>query len=779
MRLAFASSLAVSLLVVSPVARAQALQSSSSAFVVRGIVLDSTGGAVPGALVTLVTPSGSREATTDSIGRFAFDGVSPGEGTVTVTLARFSPVTVDLRRSRTELRIVLEPVPLTEEVTVRGSALTVPRLRTATRTDTPLRDVPQAVSVITKELVADQRMQGIGDVLRYVPGIGIAQGEGNRDTPIFRGNSSTSDFFFDGIRDDVQYFRDLYNVERIEAFKGANAMIFGRGGVGGVINRVGKHAEWMPTREVAIQAGTFENRRLTADLGQAVNDTLAVRLNGVYENSDSYRNGYGLERYGANPTLAIQLGQSTVVRAGYEYFHDERTADRGIPSFQGRPIETDASTFFGNPDVSRSDVTVNVFTAVVDHEFDDSTSLESRVLVGHYDKFYQNVFPGAVNAAGTEVSISGYNNGTDRTNFFSQTDFTARRRLGGIDHTLLGGVELGRQESGNLRHTAFFTTVSPTATSVNVPVSNPVTSLPLKFRQSATDADNAGVATVAAVYVQDQIAFNSRIQAVAGVRLDHFNVDFTNNRTAATFGSADNLVSPRLGLIYKPAMPVSIYGSYSLSYLPRAGEQLSSLSITNQSLDPEEFRNYEIGAKIDLASGLQFSAAVYRLDRGNVIVADPIDPTVSLLVDAQRTRGVELGLTGHVTEAWSLAGAYAYQDGEITRALSATVPAGSRLAQLPEHSFSLWNKYEVTRMWAVGLGVIHRGDIFTSTDNQVVLPSFTRADAAVFFAPSDRIRVQVNVQNLFDTEYYLFAHNNNNITPGSPRAALVTLTTRF
>jgi catecholate siderophore receptor len=777
MRSLLARTLAVFLVLMYTPVGAQSAGGPGSA--VRGTVLDSTGAAVPGALVTLVTASGHREMTTDGTGAFSFDSVPAGTASVSVTLSRFSPVTVDLGPVRTDLRIVLEPVPVTEEVTVRGSALLVPQITTGTKTDTPLRDVPQAVSVITKELVADQRMQGMADVLRYVPGIGVAQGEGNRDTPIFRGNSSTSDFFFDGVRDDVQYFRDLYNVERIEAFKGANAMIFGRGGVGGVINRVGKHAEWMPTREMVFQAGSFDNRRLTGDLGQALSDSVAFRVSGVYENSDSYRNGYGLERYGVNPTVAFQLGPATTLRAGYEYFHDERTADRGIPSFQGLPVETDDSTFFGNPDVSTSDVTVNLLNAVVEHNFDSRTSLRSRVLYGNYDKFYQNVFPGAVTADGTQVSISGYNNGTDRTNLFSQTDFVARRRLGSMEHTLLAGAELGRQATDNLRLTAFFTSITPTTTTISLPVSNPVTSLPVEFRPNATDADNDGVATLAAVYVQDQITFIPQLQAVVGVRYDHFGVDFTNNRTATDFESTDNLVSPRLGLIYKPIEPVSIYGSYSLSYLPRAGEQLSSLSLTNQSLDPEEFRNYEVGAKMDVALGLQLTAAVYQLDRGNVVVPDPVDPTVSLLVDAQRTRGVELGISGNVNEAWSLAGGYAYQDGEITHALSPTVPAGATLAQLPEHSFSLWNKYAFNNMWAVGLGVIHRSDIFTSTDNQVILPSFTRADAAVFFSPSRTILIQVNVQNLFDEEYYLFAHNNNNITPGSPRAALLTLTTRF
>ena len=178
-----------------------------------------------------------------------------GDASIGVTLQGFAPATIQVTGSTTNLRVVLQPVGVSEEVTVHGSALIVGETTTGTRTPTPLRDVPQAVTVVTSTLIAEQRMQSMADVVRYVPGVGIAQGEGNRDTPIFRGNSSTSDFFVDGIRDDVQYFRDLYNVDRVEAFRGANAMIFGRGGVGGVINRVGKQAEWMPSREARPPAG--------------------------------------------------------------------------------------------------------------------------------------------------------------------------------------------------------------------------------------------------------------------------------------------------------------------------------------------------------------------------------------------------------------------------------------------------------------------------------------------------------------------------------------------
>jgi catecholate siderophore receptor len=312
-----------------------------------------------------------------------------------------------------------------------------------------------------------------------------------------------------------------------------------------------------------------------------------------------------------------------------------------------------------------------------------------------------------------------------------------------------------------------------------VPLDNPVTSLPVEFRPAASDADNHGVATVAAVYAQDQIALSRHLQAIVGLRFDSFDVDFTNHRTGAAFVSRDRLLSPRASLIYKPIDPVSVYGSYTLAYLPRAGEQLASLQVSNQALDPEEFRNYEVGAKWDVAPSLSFTAAVYRLDRGNVAVPDPLDPTVSILVDAQRTKGVELGLGGIVTRTWSIFGGYAYQDGEITRSLSASAQAGAALGQLPKHSLSLWNKVTLTGALSAALGLVSRGDVFASTDNAVVLPGFTRVDAAVFYRFTRGIRAQVNVENLFDEHYYASAHSNTNITPGSPRAIRVAVTTRF
>jgi catecholate siderophore receptor len=648
---------------------------------------------------------------------------------------------------------------------------------TATRTYTPLRNVPQAITVVTRAMIAEQSMQSLADVVRYVPGVGMAQGEGNRDAAVFRGNSSTGDFFVDGVRDDVQYFRDLYNVERVEALNGPNAMIFGRGGAGGVINRTTRQANWATAREATVQVGSFENRRAMFDVGDRVGNRAAVRATAMYENSGSYRDGVGLERYGINPTVAFALGSGTILRAGYERFHDDRTADRGVPSYNGRPFETDDSTFFGSADESVSRATVDALTAGLEHRFTQRVSLRNRTRFAAYDKFYQNVYAGGVvQPDGLNVPIAAYNNLTDRQNLFNQTDLNVFLTTGRFRHTLVVGSELGRQATDNFRETGYF---GADATTVLVPVADPQPSVPASFRQSATDADNDGVATVAALYAQDQVELSRHVQAIVGLRYDDFRVDFRNNRTGARFETVDRLFSPRAGLIVKPVEAVSLYTSYSLAYVPRAGEQLASLTLSNEALEPERFTNYEVGAKWDVRPTLSLTGAVFRLDRTNVVVPDPVDPTRSLLVNGQRTKGVEIGAAGTPAAAWHVMAAYSYQDGVITHTLSASALAGARLAQLPRHTFSIWNRVDISRVWAAGLGIVRREDMFASTDNTVTIPAFVRVDAALFANLSSRVRAQVNIENVLGEEYYASAHNNFNITPGSPRAVRVTLTTRF
>jgi catecholate siderophore receptor len=650
--------------------------------------------------------------------------------------------------------------------------------RSATKTDTALIDVPQAVSVVTRDLMQDQAMQSLMDVARYVPGAGMAQGEGNRDTIILRGNSSTSDFFLDGVRDDVEYFRDLYNLDRVEILKGPNAMIFGRGGAGGVVNRVTRQANWQPVRELSLQGGSWDNRRATFDFGDAMTDGIAARITGVYEDSESYRDGFELERKGINPTAAFAIGEATVLRFSYEYYDYDRVADRGIPSLAAPtavdgPFRTDESTFFGDPGQSPTSATVNQASMTIDHAFNDDVHLRNRTVYADYDKFYQNVYAGgAVDPATNLVPLAAYNNQQLRENFFNQTDLTFSARTGPVGHEFLVGMELGEQTTDNARMTGLF---NGTDAAFLVPADDPRVSVPVTFAPIETDNTNHGTATIAALYVQDQLQLSQDWLAIVGLRYDSFEMDFRDRRGAGLdLESSDDLLSPRGGLIYKPAENVSLYASYSMTYVPRAGSQLASLAPTNAALDPEEFENFEVGAKWDLNPSLSLTAALFQLDRRNVAIPDPNDPTVSILVDGQRTEGLELGVSGRISESWSIQGGYAYQDGQLTDRAG-----GTTLAQLPKHVASMWNRYDITAAWGVGLGVVYQTEMFAASDNLVELPEFTRVDAGVFYTPSERLRMQVNVENLLDERYYPNAHNNNNITPGSPPAIRASVTASF
>ena len=306
-------------------------------------------------------------------------------------------------------------------VTVIGTRYRPAVVSSATRTATPVRDVPQSITLMTEEQVRDQSFASIGDVVRYVPGVTAHQGENNRDQIILRGNSSSADFFLNGVRDDVQYYRDLYNLERIEVLKGPNAMIFGRGGGGGVINRVTKEAGFEPLQSFSLLAGSYDNKRIAADWNQPLSDQFAVRLNGVYQDAESFRDFVDLERYAANPTMTYALSDDTRITLGYEYLRDYRTADRGITSFQGRPAKVDFDTFYGNPDLSYVRAVANIATATIEHRA-GAVNIRNRTMFGDYDRSYQNFVPGAANADATQVALTSYNNATQRENIFSQTD---------------------------------------------------------------------------------------------------------------------------------------------------------------------------------------------------------------------------------------------------------------------------------------------------------------------------------------------------------------------
>jgi catecholate siderophore receptor len=644
---------------------------------------------------------------------------------------------------------------------------------TATKTPTDVRNIPQALTTVSSAQIADQQLRSVGDLLLFVPGASYGSGEGNRDQVVLRGNSSTADFFVDGVRDDVQYFRDFYNVDRVEVLKGPNAMIFGRGGGGGIVNRVLKRPTFKPAASAAASTDNWGALRFTGDLDQPLSSSVGVRLTGVFEDSNSFRRHTRLKRFGINPTLALRPGPDTRIDFSYEHFHDGRTADRGVPADGQEPLRGHTRDFFGDPHISFARANVDVATVAIEHRFSDSLMLRNRTTFGDYRKFYQNFYPNSYSPVTHRVSLAGYNNRNDRTNLFSQTDLVWESRLAGIEQTLLFGFEFGHEKSRNARNTATF--ISP----ATVPAADPTVDAEVVFSPLATDANNRVTADVAAMYAQDQIRPTGWLEIVAGLRFDRFKVHVDDLRAGGgEFGRTDHLWSPRLGVVLKPSKRLSIYASFSRSYLPQSGDQFSGLTSITAGLKPERFDNYEVGAKLQLPGGLLATAAIYRLDRTNTRATDPLNPANILLTGKQRSRGLELGLERSITKSWMVSAGYSLQKAQITETTTAG-PAGRELPLVPRHSFSLWNRYDFTQRLGAGLGIIARSKSYATISNAVTLPGYARLDAALYYVLPSGIEAQLNVENLLGARYFPTANADNNITPGAPRTVKVTLGYRF
>ncbi|HJW33705.1 MAG TPA: TonB-dependent siderophore receptor [Holophagaceae bacterium] len=653
------------------------------------------------------------------------------------------------------------------------------RSATVTKTDTPLRDVPQSIQVVPEALIKDQGITSMAEVIRYVPGASMNPGEGGRDQPVLRGISTSSDFFVDGLRDDALYFRDPYNAERVEVLKGPSGMTFGRGGAGGVVNRVTKRPLAQDQTQVQVGLGSWDDKRATVDLNTRIGAGAGFRVNAMAEDSQGFREGFQLRRSGINPVLEFAAGNDTLLLFGFEHFEDRRTTDRGIPALNGKPYGSPRETSFGNPDQSPSTAVVDAFTSKVETNLAPNVIFRNAFRATRYDTLRQNVQPNSVvNPATGTLRISAYAQANVRTNLFNQTELEAKVRLGGLEHLLLAGLELGHQDSDNLRRTGYF----GASTTATVNATNPKASV-TQWVAAATDTNNEVSAHLAALYLQDQIALAPKWKAVLGVRYDRYRVSLDDRNVAnVDLSRTDKAASPRAGLIYQPSEGASYYASYSFAFLPSS--ETLSLSVSNADLKPEHATNWEVGGKWDLSTRFSLTAAVFRLDRADVKSKDPNDPTKLVLSGLQRTEGVELGFQGQLTDRWQVYGGVARLDAEVLKATggsatAAPVPAGTRVPLVPRFATTWWNKVELTSNWAVGLGLVHQSRSLASTTNAVELPAFTRADAAVFVNLGSKGRASLNVENLLDRRYYPTAGNDYNITVGSPRRFQLSYSHRF
>ena len=669
-----------------------------------------------------------------------------------------------------------------EDIVVRASYLADEKF-SATKTRTPLVDVPQSLSLVSAAQIADQFFVDVSDVSRYTPGLSIGQGEGHRDQITIRGQNTTADFFIDGLRDDVQYFRPLYNLEQVEILRGSNALMFGRGGGGGIINRVTKRAIVGETfGAMSGSVNSQESSLLAVDGNLSLGTDAALRLNAFYEQMDNHRDFFDGDRFAINPTLTREFGSTRLV-VSYEYVDDDRVVDRGVPAVDGGPLRDFDRTYFGDPDFNRTTLAAHIARARIDHDFGGDVSFNATVQYANYDKLYRNLYPAGIDLDAGMVTLDGYIDTTDRENLIGQANLVLNTDLAGMKHTLLFGVEAGTQDTANTRRDTFFADSADDQVTFAFtdPLVIPAVSFPTLNRDRESDV------RFQSVYLQDQVDLSASLKLVAGLRYDRFDIDVTDfvevrdgaaDGNDGDLGRVDEEWSPRLGLIYKPAQNISVYASYSNSFLPRSGDQFLTLSLSSETLKPEEFENLELGLKWDLSNRLALTAAVFRLDRDSGTAVDPTDPDNTITIGS-RTKGFEAQLSGALSPRWNINAGYSYLDAnERGRVVNGAV-ANRDLSQVPQHMFSVWNRYDVTERLGFGLGVVHQAEQFASLSNAVELPDYTRVDAAVYFAVSPTVQVQLNVENLFDVDYFPAAHNDNNISTGEPLEARLTFSAHF
>jgi catecholate siderophore receptor len=689
----------------------------------------------------------------------------------------------------------------------------------ATKSNTAIINIPQSLSVVTREFIRDQSFQGLTDVTRYVPGVSIHQGEGNRDELVIRGVDSSANFFVNGFRDDVQYFRDLYNAQSIEVLKGPAALTFGRGAGGGILNRTLKEADGNRVYEASAQTSNWGDRRVTLDAGQAINENVAARLNVFYEGSDAFRDFNHLERYGFNPTVTLKPDDDTKVKLSYEYFHDGRTSDRGNPSqaIAGGATRFNPTTpfapngnfqaFFGSPTLNTAQATVQTGMAIIEHDFGGGLTVRNGTIVADYKKFYQNIYPanggslaGAVDPTDTFYNLGAYQHTTNRDNVFNQTDFTYKTSTGPVLHTVGFGTEFGRQTGVDIRNTGFFPDPKNPGGLVNTITQNPfaptyfgavtfIHQYPGAFMPgiSSADSNSRYGLNIQSAYLRDTIEISRGLQLIAGARFDRFDMSALDMNTNIQRSRVDNLVSPQAAMIIKPVDNLSVYTAYSISYLPSTGDQFSALTDGSLILQPQKFENTEIGVKYNINPKLLLAGAVYELNRTNQPIPVPNAPTGSgqaIPNGATTVRGFEISLNGYVTDAWQSQLGYAYTDARIAKDLTGSgvtppIVAGNRVQLVPYNQLAWWNKYQFTPMWSAGLGIIYFGDSFATNDDTVRLPGFVRFDAGIYAKIDQTWSAQLNIENIFNKNYWASADGDNNISPGQGRTVRVSARARF
>ena len=663
-----------------------------------------------------------------------------------------------------------------EEVVVKGNVLYADQVN-ALKTPVAVLNVPQTVSIITDEDIRKQGFRQIGDIIRYTPGVNTSQGEGHRDSIVFRGNRSTADFFQDGVRDDVQYYRSLYNVEQVEILRGPNALLFGRGGTGGALNRVTKKAVIGDTFG-AIDFGLddFGANDITLDYNATSSLNSAFRLMIHSDVLENHRDFYYGDRLGINPTIAIQVSDRTTLDLSYEYADHERYIDRGIPTENGKPVERFSKITFGDSRLGNlTSLEADIFRAILSTNFSNTTKGNLAIVSSKFKKIYQNYYASGYTAGESVVTIDGYNDPTERENTILSANLINELEIGSITHTLLFGLEMIDTISKNKRYDTYWSTNKSDKETFNItrPMSFLVNSAGLATNNDFTADLNSQTQSdieVTSIFFQDQIDVTKQLKLLIGGRHDIFDITVKDLKNDSAQSRVDKEFSPRAGIIYKPIDNVSLYYSYSESFLPRSGEQFKSLSATSATLDPDIFESSEIGIKMEVSDHLSFTAAYF--DSTQLRAArDSISGETSEIIGLQ-VNGLEFEVKGEINNRMSIVFGYTSLDGKTSK--------GGEPREIPDHTLSLFTTYKVSEKFGWGLGIIQQGESNIVNDkSDLFLPEFTRVDLGAYYQITDGLNIQLNIENLTDELYFPHSHSTHQVSVGEPLSVRVSARKTF
>ena len=661
-----------------------------------------------------------------------------------------------------------------EELEVKGNVLFKDQVNSM-KPPVPIINVPQAVSIVTDEDILDQGFRALGDIVRYVPGIHTTQGEGHRDAVVIRGVRTTADFYQNGLRDDVQYYRSLYNVEQVEVLKGPNALLFGRGGTGGLINRVSKKALIGETfTNMNVGFDSFGAGDFAVDGNIDVNDSVAFRLMAHSDSLANHRDQYDGDRFGINPTMTFAVNSETEIGLSLEYLDHERYIDRGIPTSiiggastsASRPVDALNHITYGT-DGNVHTTEASILTGTLVHNYSDSGKINLTVSSNDFNKMYQNLYVNSYD--GTNVQLKGYNDVTLR-----ETTTIAFSNVNDLDRgTLTVGLDIIETDNENTRFNSWFDNENAaernidnhflaTATDFQIDKDGNRTALDYTSdlkTHSTTDLE------VTSLYLNGNIDLSDQWIMVLGARYEQVDTTIAYSEGASgrsairvlknTASRDDSNVSPRLGLIYKPQENMSLYLSYSESFIPKSGEQYKKWSAA--TFDPDVYENTEIGFKYDMDDRISMSFAYFDQET----VKGQEDGVGGSEVIGMAIDGFEIGIAGEVNDQNSINFGLSSVD--------ATKSAGSgEQKEIPELTWSLWYTHRASDLFSLSFGALYQDDQLINKENQARLDDFTRIDMAMTITPSDSDTVRINIENLSDETYYPHSHSTHQASVGEP-----------